>query len=303
MFWQSIACRIGTGWTDFMDELERNKEALKQGAVAVVCLTAAAAGMNTISHRGAEQRADAEWGARALAFQKSMSTHTEGARPPGMNVELASYSTQNGFAARAQPVSFSEDVFEQPAMTISAAVRDSRALAALRPFQPAVLSEALRVTQESNCLAEAIYYEARSESADGQMAVAEVIVNRTRSSVYPSTYCGVVYQGSERTTGCQFTFTCDGSLNHRPRGDAWVRSQALAAEVMMGFMRPITHRATHYHTVAVDPVWSSNLVETTRIGAHIFYRFPTRAEKRERAQDVSFPARAEKRERAEDIDT
>jgi hypothetical protein len=286
MLWQSIACRIGTGWTDFMDELERNKESLKQGAVAVVCLTAAAAGMNTISHRGAEQRADAEWGARALAFQKSISTHTAGDRPAGVKVELASYTTRNGFGARAQPVSLNADAFEQPAITVSAAVRDSRALAALRPFQPAVLSEALRVTQESNCLAQAIYYEARSESVDGQMAVAEVIVNRARSSVYPSTYCGVVYQGSERTTGCQFTFTCDGSLNQRPRGEAWLRSQAMAAEVMMGFMRPITHRATHYHTVAVDPVWSSNLVKTTRIGAHIFYRFPTRAEKRGKSEDI-----------------
>jgi spore germination cell wall hydrolase CwlJ-like protein len=265
-----------------MDELERNKEALKQGAVAVVCLTAAAAGMNTISHRGAEQRADAEWGARALAFQKSYSTHAEAARPTGLKLELASYSTSSGYGAKTQPVTFSEDAFEQPAITVSASVRDSRALAALRPFQPALLSEALRVTQESNCLAEAIYYEARSESVDGQMAVAEVVVNRTRSNLYPSTYCGVVYQGSERTTGCQFTFTCDGSLNQRPRGDAWVRSQALAAEVMMGFMRPITHRATHYHTAAIDPYWSSSLVETTRIGAHVFYRFPTRAEKRER---------------------
>jgi spore germination cell wall hydrolase CwlJ-like protein len=287
MFWRLLACQIGTGWTDFMDELERNKEALKQGAVAVVCLTAAAAGMNTISHRGAEQRADAEWSARALAFQKSMGTRPAAqAEGAAASVVLASYSTNTGYSARAE-AQLADDALESPAMMISSTVRDSNALAALRPFQPSTLSQAQRVNKESNCLAQAIYYEARGESYDGQMAVAEVIVNRTRSSLYPSTYCGVVYEGSDRSTGCQFSFTCDGSLDRRPRGAAWGQAQAIAAEVMMGFARPITHRATHYHTVEVAPVWSSSLVETTRIGAHIFYRFPTRAEKRSRVEDAA----------------
>jgi spore germination cell wall hydrolase CwlJ-like protein len=283
MFWQSIACRIGTGWTDFMDELERNKESLKQGAVAVVCLTAAAAGMNAISHRGAEQRADAEWGARALAFNKALDENVDA--KGDAHVQLASFRTASGYRARSEAMPISEAAFEQPAITVSAEVRDSRALAALRPFEPAALSEAARITEQSHCLAQAVYYEARGESLDGQMAVAEVVVNRVRSGLYPSTYCAVVYQGAERTTGCQFTFTCDGSMNRRPRGEAWQRAQALAAEVMMGFMRPVTHRATHYHTVEVAPVWSANLVETTRIGAHIFYRFPTGAEKRARAEE------------------
>jgi spore germination cell wall hydrolase CwlJ-like protein len=166
-------------------------------------------------------------------------------------------------------------------------VRDSNALAALKPFQPAVLAEAKRVSAEANCLAQAIYYEARSESYEGQMAVAEVIVNRTRSSLYPSTVCGVVYQGAERSTGCQFTFTCDGSLNRRAKGEAWARSKAIASEVMMGFARPMTHRATHYHTTEIEPYWSSSLVETTRIGAHVFYRFPTGAEKRSRIEPAA----------------
>jgi spore germination cell wall hydrolase CwlJ-like protein len=267
-----------------MDELERNSQALKQGAVAVVCLTAAAGGMNAISHRGAEQRADAEWGARALAFQKSIGDvklAESQVAPTATRIELASFSTSTGYSARAE-AKFHARADEAPAMLISASVRDSNALAALKPFQPAVLGESKRVSEESHCLAQAIYYEARSESYEGQMAVADVIVNRTRSSVYPSTLCGVVYQGSERSTGCQFTFTCDGSLNRRPSGEAWVRSQMIASEVMMGFARPITHRATHYHTSEVDPIWSSSLVETTRIGAHIFYRFPTGAEKRSR---------------------
>ena len=282
MFGRHLACQIGTGWTDLMDELERNKEALKQGAVAVVCLTAAATGMNTISHRGAEQRADAEWSARALAFQKSMGTQTAEAEAPrnDARIVLASYSTKTGYTARAE-ARLADDAMDSQALYVSSTVRDAASLASLKPFEPSKLLHAEQVSKEANCLAEAIYYEARGESYDGQMAVAEVVVNRARSSVYPSTYCGVVYQGSERTTGCQFTFTCDGSLDRAPRGVAWQQARTIAFEVMMGFARPITHRATHYHTTEVDPIWSGNLVETTRIGSHIFYRFPTRAEKRE----------------------
>ncbi|MEJ0059574.1 MAG: cell wall hydrolase [Terricaulis sp.] len=109
--------------------------------------------------------------------------------------------------------------------------------------------------------------------------MAEVVVNRTRSRLYPSSICGVVYQGSHRTTGCQFTFTCDGSLAHRPRGRAWEQARHVATQVMLGYARPLTHRATHYHTNAINPIWSSGLVETAEIGSHVFYRFPNRAER------------------------
>jgi hypothetical protein len=129
------------------------------------------------------------------------------------------------------------------------------------------------------CLSQAIYYEARGESQRGQVAVAEVVMNRVRSPAYPNSICGVVYQGSHRSTGCQFTFTCDGSLNHRPRGRAWDRAQRVATAVMLGYTRPITQGATHYHTHAVNPVWNSGLVETTNVGDHVFYRFPNRSER------------------------
>jgi spore germination cell wall hydrolase CwlJ-like protein len=129
------------------------------------------------------------------------------------------------------------------------------------------------------CLSQAIYYEARGETQQGQTAVAEVILNRVRSRAYPNSICGVVYQGSHRSTGCQFTFTCDGSLNRRARGRAWDRSQRIATSVMLGYSRPMTQNATHYHTTAVNPVWSSGLVETTQIGVHKFYRFPNRSER------------------------
>jgi hypothetical protein len=197
---------------------------------------------------------------------------------PGTQMAMAVESTQHGWRARAEAM-LAEGAVEQPAMIVNASLRDSASMASLKPFQPASLRAALKTTREARCLAEAVYYEARGESLQGQMAVAEVVVNRTRSNYYPTTFCGVVYQGAERQTGCQFTFTCDGSLFRQPRGAAWARSEMIAAQVMMGMTRPITHRATHYHTTEINPYWSSSLVQTTRIGSHVFYRFPTSSEK------------------------
>ena len=154
-----------------------------------------------------------------------------------------------------------------------------RTLNDLRTFDATHLRSAADSNRELDCLAEAIYYEARSEGRVGQLAVAEVVLNRVRHGQYPDTICGVVYQGSERTTGCQFTFTCDGSLMREPRGRSWERSRAVAEHALLGFARPVTRRATHYHTVAVDPYWNDNLMRTRRIGTHIFYRFATRRER------------------------
>ena len=142
------------------------------------------------------------------------------------------------------------------------------------------LDAARNAAREHRCLAEAIYYEARSETLAGQMAVAEVVINRSRHRAYPNSICGVVYQGSERRTGCQFTFTCDGSMISAPYGRGWDRAQNVADHALMGFARPVTNRATHYHTTAVDPHWNDSLVRTRRIGSHIFYRFPNRSERR-----------------------
>jgi hypothetical protein len=124
-----------------------------------------------------------------------------------------------------------------------------------------------------DCLAEAIYYEARSESEHGQRAVAQVVLNRVRHPSWPNSVCGVVYQGSERSTGCQFTFTCDGSLARTPRGPGWDRARRLAAEALAGAVYGPVGHATHYHTVQVLPYWAPSLVKSAVIGAHIFYRW------------------------------
>lgn len=155
----------------------------------------------------------------------------------------------------------------------------ARALDDLRSFDTAHLDAARAAARERRCLSEAIYYEARSEGFAGQAAVAEVVLNRVRHRAYPDTVCGVVYQGSERTTGCQFTFTCDGSMERAPYGRTWTRAQLVAEHALMGFAQPVTRSATHYHTTAVNPIWNQSLVRTRRIGAHIFYRFPNRSER------------------------
>ena len=286
MFLARLTSTIGALWTELMDEIDRNAQPLKQGAVTAVVFAAAAAAMPAMAERGAQQRADAEWNQRALAFQQDMAAEAFGdahriekrMEKPGTQMAMAIEPTQHGWRARAESM-LAEDVAEGQAMIVNASLRDSASLASLKPFQPASLRAALKTTREARCLAEAVYYEARSESWQGQMAVAEVVVNRTRSNYYPSTFCGVVYQGHERQTGCQFTFTCDGSLYRQPRGAAWARSEMIAAQVMMGMTRPITHKATHYHTREINPYWSSSLVQTTRIGSHVFYRFPTSSEK------------------------
>ncbi|MDI1295874.1 MAG: cell wall hydrolase, partial [bacterium] len=126
-----------------------------------------------------------------------------------------------------------------------------------------------------NCLTSAIYYEAANEPDDGQRAVAQVVLNRVRSNLWPNTVCGVVYEGSDRADfRCQFTFSCDGSMARLPSAAAWARARRVAQEALSGDVYKPVGLATHYHTLAVRPVWSSSLQPVAVIGAHIFYRNP-----------------------------
>ena len=170
-----------------------------------------------------------------------------------------------------------EAVAPEAAMTLNAAIP----LAALpNPrahsvvFRAAGPVDQLRALQ---CLTEAVYYEARSESEDGQRAVAQVVLNRVRHPSYPSSVCGVVYQGPMRPGGgCQFTFTCDGSLGARPSGFGWARAQRIAADALAGMVYAPVGHATHYHTHQVLPSWAYKLAKVAVIGAHNFYRIPDR---------------------------
>jgi hypothetical protein len=124
-----------------------------------------------------------------------------------------------------------------------------------------------------DCLTSAVYYEAGSEPADGQRAVAQVVLNRVRHPAFPSTVCDVVYQGSTRATGCQFTFTCDGSLARRPSVDGWDRARKIAEAALAGAVFAPAGYATHYHADYVVPYWASSLAKNAVVGAHIFYRW------------------------------
>jgi len=122
------------------------------------------------------------------------------------------------------------------------------------------------------CLTQAVYYEAASEGVDGGRAVAQVVLNRMRHPGYPSSVCGVVYEGSDRPTGCQFTFTCNGSLLRTPIASLWARSRIIAEGALSGkVFAPVGH-ATHYHADYVLPYWADSLDKTVQIGRHIFYR-------------------------------
>ncbi|GAA0211999.1 hypothetical protein QOZ96_002405 [Brevundimonas nasdae] len=128
-------------------------------------------------------------------------------------------------------------------------------------------------TRAVDCLAAAVYYEAASETTEGQAAVAQVVLNRVRHPAYPSTVCGVVFQGSERPTGCQFSFTCDGAMNRVPSIEGWARAKAVASSALNGSVAAGVGMATHYHTDYVAPYWAERLVKMRQIGAHIFYRW------------------------------
>jgi spore germination cell wall hydrolase CwlJ-like protein len=131
-----------------------------------------------------------------------------------------------------------------------------------------------------DCLTAAIYYEAANEPTAGQEAVAQVILNRMRHPAYPKSVCGVVYQGSERRTGCQFTFTCDGSLSRRPSASGWARAGAVAKRALSGHVADEVSSATHYHTRWISPYWSPSLIRLGEVGAHVFYRMPGTAAER-----------------------
>ncbi|WP_375396952.1 cell wall hydrolase [uncultured Sphingomonas sp.] len=123
------------------------------------------------------------------------------------------------------------------------------------------------------CLATAIYYEAASESDEGQRAVAQVILNRVRHPAFPSTVCGVIYQGSERGSGCQFSYACDGSLARVAAASGMARATRIASAALAGYVFAPVGLATHYHTYAVTPAWNRSLVMTDAIGAHFFHRW------------------------------
>jgi hypothetical protein len=123
------------------------------------------------------------------------------------------------------------------------------------------------------CLTQAIYYEAASEPLAGRRAVAQVVLNRMRHPAFPKSVCGVVYQGS-RSPVCQFSFVCDGSLYRAPASGLWKEAKQIAEAALEGFVETSVGSATHYHADYVAPRWAPKLTKISKLGAHIFYRWP-----------------------------
>jgi hypothetical protein len=169
---------------------------------------------------------------------------------PGVAVQASIYAAVSSIALMVSPVARA-----QTAQTIAPPVEDR--------------------SNATECLALAIAYEAGYESLEGQQAVAEVVLNRLRDPAFPKTVCGVVFAGSTRRTGCQFTFTCDGSLyRHRIPENILQAARQVANEALSGRAPSRVPGATHYHAVYVHPYWASSLTRVTTIGAHIFYHAP-----------------------------
>jgi spore germination cell wall hydrolase CwlJ-like protein len=143
------------------------------------------------------------------------------------------------------------------------------------PARPYRLDNPLAGARELDCLSQAVYFEARGESAQGQAAVAQVVLNRVRHPGYPKTICGVVYQGAHNA-GCQFSFACDGSIRRSRELVAWKRAQTIAARALSGFVIAEVGDATHFHVARLGGVWGSGLVRVSQVGAHVFYRLTGR---------------------------
>lgn len=173
----------------------------------------------------------------------------------------------------APPPMLVRNVAPEQALAINAAIPlASGPNPAAKPF---IFANADKAAQGRalECLTSAVYYEAGQEPTDGQRAVAQVILNRVRHPAFPASVCGVVYEGSTRATGCQFTFTCDGSLMRRPMADSWRRAREVAEAALTGFVYQPVGNATHYHANYVVPYWAPTLTKNAVIGAHIFYRW------------------------------
>lgn len=166
-----------------------------------------------------------------------------------------------------------EDLRQVPAARVTEIIDLATAPgAAAAPFEGALD----RSGRGLECLTAAVYYEARSEPLDGQRAVAQVVLNRVRHSAFPGSICGVVFQGSQRRTGCQFSFTCDGAMRRAREPGAWARAREVAEGALAGQVYAPVGLATHFHTTAIRPWWAPSMRHAVTVGSHIFYRWPGR---------------------------
>lgn len=168
--------------------------------------------------------------------------------------------------------------FETPAMGMMAA----RLINASMPFStergpsaaPFIFTGGVDARERAvDCLASAMWYEAGNDPR-GQRAVGQVVLNRVRHPAFPASVCGVVFQGSERRTGCQFTFSCDGALARAPTATGFARARLTAEAMLAGVVDRDVGLATHYHTDWVAPAWSPQMAKIAQVDTHLFFRWP-----------------------------
>ncbi|WP_312821359.1 cell wall hydrolase [Brevundimonas sp.] len=242
---------------------------------------------------------DARPVAVTAAFGGLLTLAVGGAYMGGVSAQASTVRTQ---AERISTAGM--DGYSQEAMALAAGGLDPSALAianrhdpyaidgaALRDRQSELLTERLQnlkspeqvgsfrlqgardQSRDLECLTQAVYYEARGEGKNGMKAVAQVVLNRARHPAFPKTVCGVVFQGSNRSTGCQFSFTCNGVMRAAVNRAAWNRARDVASAALSGEVYRDVGAATHFHTTAVSPAWRNSLVRVNQVGNHMFYRF------------------------------
>ena len=234
--------------------------------------------MTALSLSPARQRAQALWRSHpreitamgALAFAGAIAIAGSAWSTPNLDKVSAARAEQ---MAPAPPPLLVRDIAPEDALAMNGKIPlASGPNPAAAPFSMDGMTSATRA-RALECLASAVYYEAGNQDEDGERAVAQVILNRVRHPAFPSSVCGVVYQGSTRQTGCQFTFTCDGSLERRPNAAGWARASRIAQAALTGAVFTPVGLATHYHADYVVPYWASSMAKNAVIGAHLFYRW------------------------------
>ena len=214
--------------------------------------------------------ADPEPGFVAPAMASPMAFEQPGQNFPGSAFYFIEQEARLSYDVESAPAVLFDQTGTGNAEAAELALRDTVGPSARAFFAS---GSGLDRTRALDCLATAIYYEAASESIGGQRAVAQVVLNRVAHPTYPNTVCGVVYQGSERKTGCQFSFTCDGSLRRVPSVAAMARARMIARDALAGQVYEPVGLATHYHTIWIYPYWAPSLEHIGTIGAHRFYKW------------------------------
>ena len=203
----------------------------------------------------------------ALGGAVALGTRGAGAGGPGASI----------------PAGAIRQAFESTAPALRPRSTPSFSWAFLLPRPPLRLAA---TGHDLGCLTDAVYYEARGEPVEGQEAVAQVVLNRTRKPGFPKSVCGVVFQRAGRA--CQFSFACNGSITARRDAAAWSRAQRVATRALGGYQLAEIGGATHFHVVGLQVDWGGGLLQVARIGAHVFYGFghPRGVSARSAAQPV-----------------